>query len=64
MAYDSAEVGYYSTVGVAKYTTKPIVAIDKLSTDKKTNALYEYTGTYKNDDKTEKVYSYNFTIYD
>ena len=64
MAYDSAEVGYYSTVGVAKYTTKPIVAIDKLSTNKKTNALYEYTGTYKNDDKTEKVYSYNFTIYD
>ena len=61
-------VGYYSTVGVAKYTAEPTVYIK----DRNNNGeevkfhTYQYTGVYsqENGDATEKVYSYCFNLYD
>lgn len=59
-------VGYYSTVGVAKYTTMPDIAIDGLEFKVINTHQYRYLGTYsqKNKDITERVYSYRFDIYD
>lgn len=68
MAYinQDNEYGYYSTVGVIKYTTAPKVAIDGLSDSQLHSDFRAYVGTYsqQNGDVTEKVYSYNFTVYD
>jgi len=59
-------IGYYSTVGVAKYTTKPEVAIQGLEHGIINMHNYEYMGTYsqENGDITERVYSYQFDAYD
>lgn len=60
-------VGYYSTVGIVKYTAKPEVIIDGLETDNLINMHnYYYIGrfTASPDDITERVYSYNFTVWD
>lgn len=59
-------VGYYSTVGVAKYTTMPDIAIDGLEFKVINTHQHRYLGTYsqKNKDITERVYSYRFDIYD
>lgn len=68
------EVGYYSTVGVVKYTTAPTVAIEGLNFGEINPHNYYYTGVYtqaKYDnngrllgygDTTEKLYSYRFLI--
>lgn len=58
LAYGSAEEQnkYYSTAGVFKYTKKP-----KLTLEMSGRSL---TGTYSNDDKSEKEYSYRFDIYE
>lgn len=57
--------GYYSTVGVIKYTAKPSVYIDGLSLNKINNNKFVYTGVYKQEqDATEKLYSSRFIIYD
>ena len=60
------EVGYYSTVGVIKYTTKPKVIIDGLAFGHINTHNYSYTGVYSQElgDTTEKMYSSHFTIYD
>lgn len=60
------EFGYYSTVGVIKYTTEPEVIIENLDSAIVQNHIYTYIGKYSQQgkDTTEKVYSYNFTIYD
>ena len=68
------EAGYYSTVGIVKYTTNPILMIQNLHGNKGTNYHeYEYTGVYRQKalnnldieyDRTEKVYTYRFDIYD
>lgn len=59
------ETGYYSTVGVVKCTSKPDVSIVGLKTGERNAHLYSYLGHYKQDiDYTEKVYSYNFKIWD
>ena len=60
------EVGYYSTVGIVKYTKKPNVYIDGLKPYELHSGLYSYIGVYSQYEKdvTEKVYSYNFTMYD
>ena len=50
------EVGYYSSIGVAKYTAIPKVELD-LTNNK-------ITGKYTTDDATEKVYFYTFNLYD
>ena len=58
--------GYYSTVGIIKCTEEPDVSIKGLDKEKIQNDLYDYIGIYSQKDKdvTEKVYSYNFTVYD
>lgn len=59
-------VGHYSTVGVAKYTTKPKVSIERLTFGSINSHNYYYTGVYsqKGGDATEKMYSSRFRVYD
>lgn len=62
------EVGYYSTVGISKYTTKPILSINDLKVGAINMHTYKYIGFYNQDkingDTTERVYSYRFDVYD
>lgn len=60
LAYNDGTVGFYSTVGVVKYTTAPAVAI----LDKSDGFTYFGTYSQKNKDVTEKVYSYQFDLKD
>lgn len=59
-------VGYYSTVGVAKYTTAPAIQISGLKFGRINSHNYFYTGVYsqKGGDTTEKLYSSRFRLYD
>lgn len=62
------KVGYFSTVGVIKYTSEPKVSIywdeDEQSNKIKTHK-YQYMGQYLQTlDASEKVYSYHFNLYD
>lgn len=59
-------VGYYSTVGVIKYTTKPEVSILTLAKTGNNSHIYTYTGLYSQykKDFTEKLYSYRFILKD
>lgn len=60
-------VGYYSTVGVVKYTTKPQISIHGLESGGILNShIYEYMGEYsqENGDITEIVHSYQFKVWD
>ena len=63
---DTNTIGHFSTVGIVKYTTKPQVSIEGLKLSNVNNHIANYVGMYNqlNGDVTEKVYSYNFTIYD
>ena len=63
---NNGTVGYYSTVGVIKFTTKPNLYILNLSTGVNNYHIYGYTGVYTQEDKdaTEKVYSYRFVFKD
>ena len=63
---DEKTVGYYSSVGVIKYTTKPIVEIANLEEKIINSHVYQYTGYYSQayGDKTEHLYSYRFDVYD
>lgn len=57
------ELGYYSNVTVVKFTNNPDVEIEGLDQEGGFNdSKYIYTGTYKNVDISEKVYSYQFNI--
>ena len=60
------EVGYYSTVAVGKYTTKPILHINELNSHYLNMNDYLYNGYYSQEggDSTERVYSYIFNVYD
>ena len=72
LAYKGTDeiIGYYSTVGVAKYTNKPTIIIDSLSEEQNNTQVVInlnkqiFVGKYTNEDVTEKVYSYRFDIYD
>lgn len=59
-------VGYYSTVGIGKCTTKPEVKIKGLEIGIINMHNYEYMGTYSQEhgDVTERVYSYRFDVFD
>jgi hypothetical protein len=59
-------VGYYSTVGIAKCTTKPEVRIRGLEIGIINMHNYEYMGIYSQEggDITERVYSYRFDAFD
>ena len=58
------DVGYYSSVGIIKYTTFPTLSIPQLENNK--YSVYEYTGVYSQEgedkDSTEKIYSYRFDL--
>lgn len=58
--------GYFSTVGVFKYTTMPDVYIQGMK-DYEIGNLYTYTGVYdqsaEGKDSTEKEYNYQFDVY-
>lgn len=59
--------GYFSTVGVTKYTSAPLVYIDKLSIGALNGSQTEYVGAYQQEngkDLTEKLYSSYFVLYD
>lgn len=60
---DENIVDYYSTVGIFKYTQKPVITI---VSNKKENTISSIIyGCYSNEeDPTEKVYSYHFNIYE
>lgn len=67
IAYISAggTTGYYSDVTIAKFTEKPNVYIEGLTKDGSTHAAkYSYTGVFETSDVSEKVYLYEFNIYD
>ena len=61
---ENNEEGYYSTVGIIKYTTKPNVFINGLLSTKNNTHIYTYTGVYSQEekDRTEKLYAYRFVI--
>lgn len=69
LAYQAVDdtVGYYSTVGIIKLTGKPEVTINGLDSNSGNAVAFEdIVGVYsqRGQDVTEKVYSYNFKIYD
>lgn len=63
VAHDGT-VGYYSNVTVIKFTDEPTVTIEGLSNESGfNNSKYIYTGVYESPDISEKVYTYQFNIY-
>lgn len=61
----AGDVGYYSTVGVVKYTAYPTVTIAGLDRVFSNTHVYNYTGVYEQkDDPTEKLYSCRLKLYD
>lgn len=80
LAYISTnrEVGFFSTVGIVKYTSTPRVVIDGLDPVQSNNHNYVYTGLYRQAnydedngtyvtemyDTSEKLYSSRFCLYD
>lgn len=57
--------GYYSTVGIMKFTSKPEVHISDFNTSITNLNKTEYIGVYNNiNDPTEKAYEYKFDLYD
>ena len=62
-------IGYYSSIGVIKFTTLPTLFIDGISETEINNHQYHYIGVYQqnrnnNQDSTEKVYSSRFILKD
>ena len=53
------EIGFYSTAGIAKYTAKPIIGINI-----EHNNNHTYMGFFETADISEKVYNYQFIVYD
>jgi hypothetical protein len=72
MAYlnKNDEVGYYSTVGITKYTSKPTLSIQGFKTEEDEDYSINHfptkiIGEYQlGEDKTERPYSYSFSLYD
>ena len=56
-------IGHYSNVTIGKFTAKPEVYIQNL-TNATNQAQYQYTGIFETEDISEKVYWYEFNIYD
>ena len=62
---ENRTVGYFSTVGVVKYTAAPFVTIDGLKVNEINMHQYDYIGLYCNSgDSAERLYSYCFNLYD
>ena len=68
LAYKDAagEVGFYSTIGVVKYSAEPIVSIAGLEAGNINIHQYDYTGYYEpaKQDPTEVEIYYQFDVYD
>lgn len=62
---DSQEtIGYYSSVGVVKYTARPIIGIEGLSFISVNMNENIFVGYYSSkDDPSERVYTYQFDVY-
>ena len=65
---DMKTIGYYSTIGIFKYTAYPKIYIQNSSGDLNVKEIntntFVYTGIYEQENEpTEKVYSYRFDIY-
>lgn len=58
--------GYYSTVGIAKYTVQPQVYIEGLEGNTSNTHIYNYVGVYSQakGDASEKLYSSRFIVWD
>ena len=56
-------IGHYSSVGVFKFTTLPEVYVENLNSSNVNVHLDNYIGVYKNLDQSERVYSYQFNLY-
>lgn len=57
--------GYYSTVGIIKFTSKPRVEISDFNRSITNINVTEFIGVYHNqDDPSEKAYQYKFDLYD
>lgn len=57
-------VGYYSTVGIVKYTAKPRVEISGFVNTSTNIHTTEYIGIYHSiNDPSEKAYQYKFSLY-
>lgn len=58
-------LGYYSTTSVIKYTNIPKISIVGMTADKvNTISSQKVIGSYSNIDTTERVYQYQFIIYE
>ena len=65
--YDNFIIGYYSTVGIIKCISKPVISISGYTSDSINLFNGTFLGVYdqtESPDKTEKVYSYRFDFYD
>ena len=64
----SDQIGYYSTVGVTKYTSVPSIVLLDMATDAANLHKYVYTAVYSQAgigyDATEKLYSTHFKLVD
>ena len=59
------EIGYYSTVGVAKCTGMMSAVISGLDIGSSNSHRYSYNGVFNHEnDSTEKEYSYRFILFD
>lgn len=58
-------VGFYSTASTIKYTTKPLIYINDFDANRLNAYTHNFIGYYDqtNGDITEKLYSYQFNIY-
>ena len=69
-SYDNvigSDIGYFSTVGIIKCTSRPKVSINNLTQSSVNYFQNEFIGLYDQSeckDQTEKVYSYEFIVYD
>ena len=66
VVHENANRCYYSSVGVAKYTTVPSLSIPGL--ENSIYGKYDYVGLYQQSgalqDSSERIYSYCFTLED
>lgn len=59
------DVGYYSSLGIAKYTAEPSIYISGMEEGMTNLGVAQCIGVYSNgEDPSEKVYQYKFTLYD
>ena len=62
--FNTAEntVSIYSTVGIFRYTSTPLVKINGFDSENVQKHLDEYIATYENEDTAEKPYQYRFIL--